>query len=111
MVQVKVGDSSTWQNARSDDDWETWSFKLDTKKYVNGDQTIYVRAHDGVKYSKLSEVHIITRNPETFPSPDENDEPEDLYQIIQFGFIAVIIFIVIIMLIIIISRKGKKRSD
>jgi len=110
-VQVKVGNSPTWFDAKSDDGWNTWSYKLDTGRYSNGDQTIYARAFDGVKHSEPSEVIIIIKNPVIDSHSDETDESADLYQIIQFLFIAVIIFIVIIILIIIISQKDKRKSD
>jgi hypothetical protein len=107
-VQVKVGNEPNWHPAKTNDDWVSWSYSLDTIKYSNGEQTVYARAFDGVKYSNTTEVKIILRNPEIFPSPDEVDETEVLFPII-LGFVAVVIFIVIIMMIIIISRKDKTR--
>jgi outer membrane protein assembly factor BamB len=107
-VQVKVGNEPDWHLAKTVDDWKTWTYKLDTTKFSNGEQTVYSRAFDGVKYSNSTEVKIILKNPEIFLSNDDPTNIDDFFPII-LGFIAVIVFFIIIIVVIIISRKGKHR--
>ncbi|MEW5760193.1 MAG: Ig-like domain-containing protein, partial [Candidatus Thermoplasmatota archaeon] len=57
-VEVKI-DNEEWKVASGT---ENWSIEWDTNKVANGLHTIYVRAYDGLVYSKEESIGIEVRN-------------------------------------------------
>lgn len=60
-VEVNIDNKTGWMLAEGK---QNWSYQWNSYSFKNGSKQIYVRAWDGLKYSKISTITIKLANPE-----------------------------------------------
>ena len=69
LVELQLDSASydDWHSAKSNDDWETWSYQWDTEEFADGKYTINARGYDGDGYYYDSITVYVDRQAATAP--------------------------------------------
>jgi len=86
-VQLDQVSQAGWREADTDDDWQTWSYDLDTASLSGGRHTVHARAYDGEEYFNDTITIYVDQSqavsPDTMPDPKLHKGDRFTYKLVS----------------------------